>query len=508
MIAAPIKISRKPPDISFLLFLAIYIIGMFYLCYSMNIWEDEGYSLETTSNGFWKVVTTSYRFEGQPPFYFLLLTFWRKIDSGIFFSRLLSIAVTGVGAYYFDRLIRLVLNGRYSKWMVVLFLLNPFTIWCALEIRLYALLLCLASMAIYYFLVYVHENKRSALLALLVVTVIGLYTQYFFAFLIVSLAVYLFCTKGWSAFFRFCLYQIPVILLFAPNLYFLASQVKMHSPLLDPTSPLDYAIDIILSLQSFYLGLQWAEFGRALRWLVKLLFVLAIAFTYFSIFKKKEIRQSVQFGNFNIWLICIGVNLGLYIVAVSATHIAVQNKYLAAGFPLYFIAIALFSWLRVGWRNIAYGLLSVLYLVTIFEYYSYPVKLYDFKTASNYVERIQQDKDPVIFYTKGLLPPFKQYYKGGHSLHSIPDMVYDENYYETDVEDTTHMTLTIQNAMKGERSFIILTGGIRGFLKPSAVNKDQMDFYLNNHYTVVNDTLIEGRGAERELRVRRFKLKD
>jgi len=174
---------------------------------------------------------------------------------------------------------------------------------------------------------------------------------------------------------------------------------------------------------------------------------------------------------------------------------------------LYFLAIALFSWLKPWWRNSAYGLLAVLYFAVIMQYYNYPVKLYDFKTASAYVERIQQNEDPIFFYTKGLLPPFKQYYKGGHFLSSLPVMVYDENYYETDVEDTTQMTSSIMNAMKNEKSFIILTGGIKGFLKPSAVNKDQMDFYLNSHYTIVNDTLLEGRGEERELRIRTYKLK-
>src|SRR5437870_9561843 len=82
-------------------FLIAYACILIFLCYTLNIWEDESYSLHTTSNSLAMVIRQSYYFEAQPPVYFLLLSLWRHVDSGIFFARLLSLLFIGLSGVFF-----------------------------------------------------------------------------------------------------------------------------------------------------------------------------------------------------------------------------------------------------------------------------------------------------------------------------------------------------------------------------------------------------------------------
>src|SRR5665647_3232622 len=100
---------NKKIDLKYLFFygfIIIYSVSLIFLSYKLNIWEDEAYSLHTTSKNLATVIRESYDFEGQPPFYFLLLAIWRHINSGIFFARLLSLIFIGFGGYFFLRLVR------------------------------------------------------------------------------------------------------------------------------------------------------------------------------------------------------------------------------------------------------------------------------------------------------------------------------------------------------------------------------------------------------------------
>ena len=65
--------NTKINNIIFYSFLLLYATGIIYLCFTLNVWEDEAYTLNTTSHGFLEVIRLSYTFEGQPPAYFLLM---------------------------------------------------------------------------------------------------------------------------------------------------------------------------------------------------------------------------------------------------------------------------------------------------------------------------------------------------------------------------------------------------------------------------------------------------
>ena len=82
------KESQKYNRFFFISFILIYTSFLLFICNKMSIWVDEAYTLNTTANSLSKVLSLSYHFEGQAPFYFVILSLWRKINNGIFFARL------------------------------------------------------------------------------------------------------------------------------------------------------------------------------------------------------------------------------------------------------------------------------------------------------------------------------------------------------------------------------------------------------------------------------------
>ena len=107
----------------FYLFLILYTVVLLFLAHKLLIWEDEAYSLNTSSADLINVIKQSYNFEGQPPAYFVILAIWRKIDSGIFFARLFSLIFIGCSAIFFYKIVRLFEAVGFSRWILVLFLM-------------------------------------------------------------------------------------------------------------------------------------------------------------------------------------------------------------------------------------------------------------------------------------------------------------------------------------------------------------------------------------------------
>src|SRR5664279_235812 len=125
--------QQQLKDVLFYGFLIIYAAVLTYLCKVVPFWEDEFYTINTTSHNISGVIRQSYIFEGQPPVYFLLLKMWRVFNSGFFFARSLSIVFIVLAALFVIRLLRLVSGTSEVKWLLIIFLLNPFTVWAAIE---------------------------------------------------------------------------------------------------------------------------------------------------------------------------------------------------------------------------------------------------------------------------------------------------------------------------------------------------------------------------------------
>jgi len=468
----------------------------------MYIWEDESYSLHTSSHNLAEVIKLSNNFEGQPPFYFALLSIWRLLNSSIFFARLLSVVFIACAAYFFKLLISLVTSKTDMRWFVILFLLNPFIVWSALEIRLYALVILLSTVSIYYFLRYFLENKNKYLYILLIVSLIGLYTQYFIAFLIASFAFSILFFKGRKEFFKFCLYFVPVVLLFLPNLIFFSSQLAMAENHLSSFSPLKGISHILKTPQDFILGLNIVPVNRYFRWLIKVAFLSFFLVSFFKFLKKNKYSHSLPLRIIYLILTSGSIIFILFFIAVPAFSLIYQDKYCIIILPFFLFLFFVFNWLPK--KNIFFTILSLYYIFLIIVNYRYPVKSYDFKKVSNYVKAIETEKEPILFYGKTILPPFEYYYYGSNKLYGLPAIIYDKDYYEERINDTAQLINSIEKIQSPTNSYILVTGSIVGFKYDSVMTKAIIQKSLIDHFYITLDSSFKSPNSENTLRVQKL----
>jgi hypothetical protein len=487
-------------------FITIYSCFLIFLAYKLNIWEDEAYSLHTSANNLANVISQAYNFEGQPPFYFILLALWRKIDSGIFFARLFSLLFIGFGSYFFYRIVLLISGFKYSRWLVVIFLVNPFTVWASLEIRLYAFVIFLSTVLIYYFLRFYLENKKKYLYLFLLVALIGLYTQYFFTFEIAALTFAVLIFKGSKAFFNLCLYLIPLIILFIPNLFFVHQQVEMLQSHKLEYNTVHRILAILYSIQELILAIPILPNTLEIRTIVRLIFILLTAYAYFKVYKNRTANYNLYFENINVILLSVSVLVSLYALLFAITGIIFQSKYMAIVFPFFILIFTLYK-AKFFSSSLIYSIISVYYILLLVLNYNHPIKNYDFISAGKFVKKIERSKEPVLFYSKSLLPPFTYYYTGPNPLVAIPALKYDDNYYEENIKDTLELKKAIEDVNSPTRSYILLTDNSGDYKYTIDMSQQTIDECLMRNYNITLDTCLLGENKNHTLRIRRLEIK-
>ncbi len=492
--------KKTSGNIYYFLFLVVYFLILVYLANKIYIWEDESYSLHTSSHNLYEVIKLSYNFEGQPPFYFALLSIWRLIDSSIFFARLLSVIFIGCAAYFFQRLASL-FTGKYdTRWMVVIFLLNPFTVWAALEIRLYALIILLSTISIYYFLRYYLEDKNKYLFILLVTTLIGLYTQYFIAFLITSFAFCLLVFKGWKRSLRFCLYFIPVIVLFLPNFIFIPDQLSMAQTHLDVNTKLLF--DVLRTPQDFIMALSMFTLNQAIRWIIKIPFILLFVFAFSKLIKTKNSSDSSYKEILKVIILLIAVCMILYLILVPSLSLIFQEKYMIITFSLFLL---LFSLLKIlPWKNYIYPVISLYFIALMMVKYKYPEKTFNYEKVSEFIQKVELKNEPILFFGKSILPPFEYYYKGDNPLLTLPPLKYDKDYYEERIKDTTDLNTQIDSINTKTNSYLLVTESIVSFKYKQHLTREMIQKYIKDNFLVTLDSTFKSRNSNRFLRVQRL----
>ena len=494
-------------NIIFYGFLFLYTACLIYLCYELNVWEDEIYTLNTSSLKLPDVISKSYSFEGQPPGYFIFLALWRNINSGIFFARLFSVASIGTAAFFFYRVICLISDKSRSKWLVAIFLLNPFTVWAGLEIRLYAFLILLSLISIYYFTRFYAGNKRRDLYIFLIVSAVGVYTQYFFTLQIAAFAFSLLVFKGWRAFFKFCIYLVPVVLLFLPNLIYLPAQLHMHQYHLTQYSPVQRFSAILRTPQDFLLALQLVPFGKWIRWAVKTAFIIGVIYAYIRGFKYNRIVNNRYFELFNMLVLSVVFLVILYGVILAISDVVYISRYMATGLPFFILLFTIFKQYSALISRLLYGSICLYFILLMLLFYKNPVKDYDFKLLAKHINKIEHPGEPILFYDRITSVPFKYYYTGTNAIKPLPDSVDFENSAPQNIRDTIELKKALEKINTRSNSYLLITNDIDPVELNINMNRGVIDNYLKINFVTSLDTLFFGRSKTRYLRIRRLKAK-
>lgn len=176
---------------------AVLVIGFALRLYRLgasSLWYDETVSVYLAQSDLAELIRHTAG-DIHPPFYYLLLHFWGRAAgwsefamafASLWFGVLLIAIACRVARVWTPFHLR---DGRGAEWAgmtaALLVALSPFNVWYSQEVRMYTLGATLGLLSVF-FLRRLLSNGGSArhFVAYVVVTVLGLYTLYYFVFLI------------------------------------------------------------------------------------------------------------------------------------------------------------------------------------------------------------------------------------------------------------------------------------------------------------------------------------
>jgi 4-amino-4-deoxy-L-arabinose transferase-like glycosyltransferase len=490
----------------FYTFFAGYAAFIIYLCSYLNIWVDEVYTLDTTSYNLRGVIKQSYDFEAQPPLYFILLSLWRTINSSIFFARLFSALSVAAAAFVFCKLVKLISQKECSRWFIILFLLNPFTVWAGTEIRLYAFLLLLSLTSLYYFFRFYISGQNKYLVIFVFTGIAGIYSQHLYVFLLASLGITIFIFKGWKTFFKFSLYLLPVALLFLVNMLYASNPMKLTSVASFNISFTQRLMAVFHAPQDLVMAAHIMPFTKMVRWGFILPLIIFTAYAFIKGYKKNTAKNELYFQGINIILLAAFLLLVFIGVFFSITGIDYTHRYFAIGFPLLVAVFLLFDIYPLPKRNFIFLAVAAIYISALIAKYQYPVKDFDAKSLAGHLEKNANKDEPIMFYEKVMVLPFKYYYTAPNPIIALPDSVkFDSTYFEK-IKDTVQLKQSIERINTASSSYLLVTNRNEVFFKEDGDLK-MLNSYLPRHYSITMDTLFYGYNKTYPIRIRRLQKK-
>jgi hypothetical protein len=184
--------ERVRPERAALFAGALYFAVLSAYAAFLGTWTDEEYTLATTAHGFAFAWHRAIVFELQAPLYFAVLAVWRALDPSVWFARLFSIVCATGFLFTLFPILRRVAPERKPLLPALCIACNPFVLYCALDIRLYAPALLISALGWLAFDAgFVTGRSDAARVSFGLLAAVALYTQYFLGFAFVGYAAFL-----------------------------------------------------------------------------------------------------------------------------------------------------------------------------------------------------------------------------------------------------------------------------------------------------------------------------
>lgn len=320
---------------------------------TQSFWRDEAFAIllsEPSLPGIVKLTAQDF----NPPLYYFILHFWMKIfGEGEVAIRLLSFIfhlLLLLVVYKFAKLLKLSKLNTY--YLIITTFLNPMLIYYAFEARMYSLLALLAAASMYFFLT---RNWSLYVLA----SALGLWTQPFMAFVLLSQGVFLLVTRTLNL--KYLLSFAAILLLFFPWLPTIFFQFSRSGPMW--MWPIDWTTvkTVLGNVFTGYEGTPWGLWNQ-----MAILSLIILSLSLFVLQKsltgnKKLLSSSYQM--ILVWLFLpvivvlaisyfkpIYVNRYIIFVTVAEVLITVVGISLIKNKPLRLILSTLYLILLVGFN--------------------------------------------------------------------------------------------------------------------------------------------------------------
>ncbi len=394
------------------------------LARALNVWLDEAFSLETTSAGLATALRRSISFEMQPPLYFTLLAAWRSLSSDYVFARILSLVCTMLVLIAVARLWRRLRPDAHPGWVVAALAFHPFTVYAAVEIRLYAVAMLLSTLVLALYLgEYVGDgNSRARKAAFTAASLAALWTQYYLGFLLAVQGGVLVLLRRWRAVRGYLVAMAIAGLALLPFLGALSGQLEGHAQGSHEPFGVVAQVKFVYTRLAYYVLPRETESPR----LVKLArdAVMLAAFGAIGLRLARGPRPRLARTTWVLGGIVAG-STACYVLTVHLT--GTQDMVLVRHTVGVFVPVVLFAFLLLaelgGRRAVAAGAGVVLAFdvaALAATYLPQPAKRGDWLRVARFIESHEQPGQPILTFRAPTELPLRIHYAGPNRIVPIP----------------------------------------------------------------------------------------
>lgn len=181
------------------------------------LWRDEAFSYLLSKKSLTEIVVNTAA-DFNPPLYYFTLHYWMKIFGISEISlRSLSLIFFFAAIFVVYLFLKEIIVNKSHLWIyLLLFCLNPFLLYYAFEARMYSMIVFFSMSSFYLF----YKRKYPAMVVL---NVLGLYTHYFFIFVILTQLFFNWMVLKQRSFKKIAFLSMPLLIFLPWFLYILPS---------------------------------------------------------------------------------------------------------------------------------------------------------------------------------------------------------------------------------------------------------------------------------------------
>ncbi len=450
----------------------------------LNIWQDEAYTLHTIGRGVGYAFSEAIGFEQNAPLYFVVMNLWRHLGDGIFHLRLFSVACIAITVLLAPAIARRYVPRENPVLVAAVTACNPFLVWAAVEMRVYALvvLVCALLLLTFYDAFVKKPPSPASAIGYAACVAIALYTQYYLAFLIAAqgIAVVIYYRRQ---VLRFLAAAAAGALAFGPMLVVIPGQVQNFKDGFAAPSPAHAAANLAGILMRYVLPLPVVH--------SKFIYVALVALIFAALLLVRPKRSPAGTAPIVVITACAGV---LFTAGTYASGVHVLDRHAASLYlPATISVFALLAYLSaplgrraaLAWSAAVF----VLSLLTLGHTYAALAKPGDWPRVAAYLRANETPGEPIVVFEAENALPLSFYYHGPNPIVPVPRGVNFRRYRVSSF--VIHNQAELAAVMPGERRIWLVTAG--------ACTSSNVQFgctalegYVARHYLVKSDAKFFG----------------
>ena len=395
------------------LLIIILFIGIILRVYALStesIWLDEGYSIVYAKLDFLQVVRVQ---DDIPPLYYLILHWWIQFFGDSEFSVRFPSVIFGLMSIFMAYKTACYLFNKNTGILCSLIVsLSVFQIHYSQEARNYSLTALLTLLSMYFFLIFLTDNRKSILASYILFSALLTYSHVYGWFIIISQNIYIFSLFLLSRktykikYKKWILIQISLIIIFAPWIHTFIIRVFDVVP--------GYTFlkvpNITRTLFSTFIWFSGS----------KLLLIPFILLWMFSIISYEKIRGRIIWRDFFSSLACyrwqlrfISTRENYFLIVWLLTPIILPLIISRIYTPIYTFryaigaSLAFYVLVANGINNINHKyirpiiivIVTILSLITILNYYT-KINKEQWRDVANYIDTNAGNEDLLLFNAK------------------------------------------------------------------------------------------------------------